>query len=116
MYFRGARKTAGDVSLSDAIDTDREGNSLSLMDIISVDDDMLENLSSREMCGQLKHHMEQCLTPREQRILIMRYGLDHEKPRPQREIAKMCGISRSYVSRIEKKALEKLRQCFEDGE
>ena len=116
MYFRSAKKTAGDLSLSDAIDTDREGNSLSLMDVISVEDDMYENVSSQEICGQLRAYMKECLTEREQTVLSLRYGLSGQQPLPQREIAKKCGISRSYVSRIEKKALEKLRQRFEEAE
>ena len=116
MYFRSSKKTAGDLSLSDAIDTDREGNSLSLMDVISVEDDMYENVSSQEICGQLRAYMRECLTEREQTVLSLRYGLSGLQPLPQREIAKKCGISRSYVSRIEKKALEKLRQRFEEAE
>lgn len=116
MYFRSAKKTAGDLSLSDAIDTDKEGNSLSLMDVISVEDDMYENVSSREICAQLRGYMKECLTEREQTVLNLRYGLGGKQPLPQREIAKQCGISRSYVSRIEKKALEKLKQRFDEAE
>jgi RNA polymerase sporulation-specific sigma factor len=114
MYFRSLKKTAGDLSLSDSIDTDKDGNSLSLMEVISVEDDMLDNLSSRETCAQLFKYINEALTRREAEIITMRYGLDNQPPKTQREIAAICGISRSYVSRIEKKALEKLRKCFEE--
>ncbi|SHI19225.1 RNA polymerase sporulation-specific sigma factor [Sporobacter termitidis DSM 10068] len=115
MYFRSLKKTAGDLSLSDSIDTDKDGNSLSLMEVISVEDDMLDNLSARETCGQLCQYIGETLSDREAEIITMRYGLDNSTPKTQREIAAICGISRSYVSRIEKKALEKLRKCFEDS-
>jgi RNA polymerase sporulation-specific sigma factor len=116
MYFRSLKKTAGDLSLSDSIDTDKDGNSLSLMEVISVEDDMLDNLSARETCTQLCSYIREVLTGREAEIIAMRYGLDNISPKTQREIAAICGISRSYVSRIEKKALEKLRKCFEDSD
>lgn len=114
MYFRSTRKCAGELSLSDSIDTDKEGNSLSLMDTISVPDNMLEDLSNEEMCTQVREYIERVLTDREREIIYMRYGLGGIKSLTQREIAEKCGISRSYVSRIEKKALEKLRKCFEE--
>ncbi len=116
MHFRSQKKSAGDVSLSDSIDTDKDGNSLSLMDVISVDDDMLENLSSRETTKRLREYIQKRLTAREKLIIDMRYGLDGKKPKTQRETAEVCGISRSYVSRIEKKALEKLQKCFEEDD
>jgi RNA polymerase sporulation-specific sigma factor len=114
MYFRGMKKTAGDLSLSESIDVDGDGNSLSLMDIISQDDDMLENISTQETFRNLRRYVDTELTPREAEIVKMRYGLEGAPPRTQREVAQSCGISRSYVSRIEKKALEKLRTAFED--
>ncbi|MCL2401580.1 MAG: RNA polymerase sporulation sigma factor SigK [Oscillospiraceae bacterium] len=114
MHFRSLKKTAGDLSLSDSIDTDREGNSLSLMDIISSPDDMFENLSAHETKVRLKQYLSEALTKREAEIIFMRYGLNNEKPLTQREVAEICDISRSYVSRIEKKALGKLRKCFEE--
>lgn len=114
MYFRSLKKSAGDVSLSDSIDTDKEGNTLSLMDVISVEDDMLEDISARETCTRLRAYMKECLTARETEIIALRYGLDGRPRRAQREIAQMCGISRSYVSRIEKRAIEKLRGRFGD--
>jgi RNA polymerase sporulation-specific sigma factor len=116
MHFRSQKKTAGDVSLSDSIDSDGEGNSLSLMDIISVPDDMLDNISARETRERLAKYVAEGLTEREAEIIFMRYGLGGRRPETQREIAQKCGISRSYVSRIEKKALEKLRKCFEDAD
>ena len=97
MYFRSQRKYQGDVSLSDSIDSDREGNSLSLMDVISVDDDMLETLDTRDSCAKVRQCVEHCLSEREAKVISLRYGLDGEGPRTQREIATACGISRSYV-------------------
>ena len=98
MYFRSQRKYQGDVSLSDSIESDREGNALSLMDVISVDDDMLENLDTRDSCVKVRQCVRTCLTEREAKVVTLRYGLDGEAPRTQREIAAACGISRSYVS------------------
>lgn len=112
MYFRSIKKSAGDLSLSDSIDTDKEGNSLSLMDVIYVEDDMLENVAKSEFSSLIKKHIN-ALSPREREIIALRYGLDGKPPKPQREVAQLCGISRSYVSRIEKRALEKLRAMLE---
>jgi RNA polymerase sporulation-specific sigma factor len=112
MHFRSLKKSAGDLSLSDSIDTDKDGNTLSLMDIISVEDDMLESISSSETLRQLHAYIGEVLTEREREIMTMRYGLFCKRPLTQREVAAACGISRSYVSRIEKKALEKLRAEF----
>lgn len=113
MYFRSRRKLQGEVSLSDTLDNDQEGNNLSLMDVIRVDDTMLEDLDVKEACKKVRSSVERCLTPREAKIISMRYGLKGAEPLTQREIAARCGISRSYVSRIEKKALEKLREELE---
>ena len=99
MHFRAQKKLAGTVSLSDALDSDPEGNSLSLMDVIRVDDDMLEVLDAKDSCDRVRTCVETCLDEREREIIIMRYGLDDKPPRPQREIAAIRGISRSYVSR-----------------
>ena len=114
MYFRGIKKSASDLSLSDSIDVDGDGNSLSIMDIISQDDDMLETISAQETFEKLRYLVDSVLTDREANIVRMRYGLDGLPPRTQREVALVCKISRSYVSRIEKKALEKLREAFEE--
>ena len=113
MHFRSQKKLQGEVSLSDTLDGDGDGNSLSLMDVISVDDDMLENLDARESCIQVRQYVERCLSDREKMIITMRYGLNNQPPKTQREIAAQSGISRSYVSRIEKKALKKLKDAFE---
>ena len=114
MYFRSRRKLQGEVSLSDTLDNDAEGNNLSLMDVIRVDDTMLEDLDIKESCKKVRSAVDRCLTPREAMIINLRYGLDGKPPLTQREIAAKCGISRSYVSRIEKKALEKLRKELDE--
>ena len=103
------------MKMENNIDSDREGNALSLMDVISVEDDMLENLDARDSCAKVRRCVEHCLTEREAKVISLRYGLDGEGPRTQREIASSCGISRSYVSRLEKKALGKLREAMEKG-
>ena len=115
MHFRSQKKLQGEVSLSDALDSDQEGNSLSLMDVISVDDTMLEVLDARDSCIKVRKIVDECLHPREAMVIRMRYGLDMQAPKTQREIAAQCDISRSYVSRIEKKALEKLKEKMEEG-
>ena len=116
MYFRSLRKGAQDVSLSDCIETGRDGNALSLLDTICSEEDLFEELSTRELHGQLRALVERILTPREKLVVTLRYGLDGNAPLTQREIAAQCGISRSYVSRIEKKAIEKLRAALQaDG-
>ena len=114
MHFRGRKKSGGDVSLSDAIDTDRDGTALTLIDLISVEDDMLDKISARETRERLLRYVGESLTEREAEIIEHRYGLRGKRPLTQREVAATSGISRSYVSRIEKKALEKLRERFED--
>ncbi len=113
MHFRSLRKMQGDISLSEALDGGDEGGALSLMDVIAVDDNMLEDLSTKDSCKRVRQCLGRCLSSREQGIIAMRYGLDEQPPRTQREVATHCGISRSYVSRIEKKALEKLRKEFD---
>ena len=109
MHFRAQRKSAQDVSLSDYIETGGDGAALSLMDVVSEDTDLLEQVSAQETVHQLRRVMHHCLTEQERRVLAMRYGLDGQPPKRQREVAQACGISRSYISRIEKRALEKLR-------
>ena len=115
MYFRAQRKTQGEVSLSDSLDGEGEGGSLSLMDTIRVDDTLLEDLDARDACVQVRRCVQTCLDERERQIITLRYGLDGRPPLAQREIAAQCGISRSYVSRIEKKALKKLEEGMEKG-
>ena len=91
------KKLAGEVSLADSLDGDDDGSSLSLMDVIAVDDNMLEELDTRDACRKVRHCVATCLTDRERSIITLRYGLDDRPPRTQREIASRCGISRSYV-------------------
>ncbi len=113
MYFRAARKSAGDVSLSETIETDGDGGSLCLMDVVCLEEDMLEKISQSELSQLVNKLVSELLDVRESEIIRLRYGLDGQNPKTQREVAAMCSISRSYVSRIEKKALEKLRDGFE---
>lgn len=113
MYFRAQRKSAQDVSLSDYIDTGADGAPLELMDVISEDRDMLEELTAREAEALVRRAVEKCLTEQERQVIRLRYGLEGEEPLRQRQVAERTGISRSYVSRIEKRALEKLRAELE---
>ena len=112
MYFRGQRKSAGDVSLSELIETGKDGTALSLMDVICADDDLFEQMADKEIYARLYQTIDACLDPRERDVIILRYGLGNREPLAQREIAALCGISRSYVSRIEKKALQKLEKAL----
>ena len=114
MYFRSQRKSAGDVSLSDALDNDGEGG-LSIQDVLYEEDDILERLALKEDSRRLRRLVATELDRREQEIVSLRYGLDGKSALPQREVAARLGISRSYVSRLEKKALEKLRKGMENG-
>ena len=113
MYFRSQKKSAQDVSLSDYIETGVDGAPLALMDVVAEDGDLLEQVCSREQAQQLRRAVESCLTEQEKQVIVLRYGLDGQTPRRQREVAQLTGISRSYVSRIEKRALGKLRQAME---
>ena len=113
MHFRSMRKSAQDVSLSDYIETGTDGAALSLMDVVAEDCDLLEQVSTREQVTALRRAVECCLTEQERQVIVLRYGLGGAVPMRQREVAQITGISRSYVSRIEKKALEKLRSALE---
>ena len=113
MHFRATRKLQGEISLSDTLENDPEGNALSLMDVISVDDTMLEDLDAKESGAKVRRCVATCLTEREAEVIRLRYGLDGGEPLAQREVAARYNISRSYVSRIEKKAVEKLRAALE---
>lgn len=112
MYLRKTRKLAGEVSLSETLDTDGDGSNLSILDLIRVDDDMLEELDTRDACRKVRLCVERVLDERERKVIVGRYGLDGNPPLTQREIAAQCGISRSYISRIEKKALKKLEEAM----
>ncbi len=113
MHFRNAKKAAQDISLNEAIDTDKDGNPLTLLDIMSVDDNILDNLDTKLNSKKLGQFISEELEPREKKIILMRYGLGGEEPMTQKKVAKVLNISRSYVSRIETKALKKLRRRFE---
>lgn len=109
MYFRGQKKSAGDISLSEYIETGKDGTSLSVQDVVASDEDLFEDLARREEAQKLHRAIDECLTEREREVVRLRYGLGGQPPRKQQLVAEQLGISRSYVSRIEKKALEKLR-------
>ena len=113
MHFRGLRKSAQDVSLSDTIETGADGAPLELMDVISEDTDLLEQISTRQSVAALRNAVENVLDDQERQVIVLRYGLADGASRRQREVAQITGISRSYVSRIEKRALEKLRQAID---
>ena len=114
MYLRKTRRIAGEVSLSEALENDDDSNGLSLMDVIRVDDNMLEELENRDTCLRVRRCVETALDDRERGIVIQRYGLDGKPPRTQREVAAGCDISRSYVSRLEKQALKKLKKALDE--
>ena len=113
MYFRSQKKSAQDVSLSDYIETGADGAPLALMDVVSEDSDLLEQVSGKETAQILRRAVAEKLTEQERQVVTLRYGLDGRPPLRQREVADKTGISRSYVSRIEKRALEKLRSVLE---
>ena len=115
MYFRSQKKSSQDVSLSDIIETGADGAALSLMDVVSDDLDLMERVSNRQLLEKLCKAVDTVLSVQERQVIIARYGLGSGCPLRQREVAKLTGISRSYVSRIEKKALEKLRQVLDPG-
>ncbi len=101
------------MSLSDYIETGNDGTALSLMDVVSQDEDVMETVSNRELAGQVALAVKNCLTEQERQVITLRYGLQGQEPMRQRQVADRVGISRSYVSRIEKKALEKLKKALE---
>ena len=116
MYFRSKKKVSREISLYEPIGTDKEGNQIQLMDVVeSQDKDIVEQLELKRKIKKLYELMPQVLNEREKKILSMRYGLEGKKPVTQREIAGQMKISRSYVSRIEKSALEKLRLSVIEG-
>lgn len=113
MFFRSAKKSTRDVYLDEPVDIDKDGNSMSLMDIIAEDDNMVDRIDTMIKSRQLYGFVENSLDDREREIILYRYGLYGKKPLTQREVAEKLDISRSYVSRIEKKALEKLKNEYE---
>ena len=114
MFFRGAKKTAQNSSRNEPIDTDKDGNTLTLLDTMSTDDNILEDIDLRMKTRRLYDVLGRVLSPREREIIVLRYGLSGQRPLVQREVAKRLHISRSYISRLEKRALEKLRAQFGD--
>ena len=112
MYFRQTKKTSAEVSINETIDIDKDGNPLTYLDIISVEDTTCEDIELEMHIRRLRELVDRVLVGREKEIIILRYGLMGYEPKTQREVAKHLKISRSYVSRIEKKALEALRENF----
>ena len=112
MYFRAQKKQQNEVSINDTIDVDKDGNPLTYLDVISVDENIADEIDLKIHTSRLKELVNEVLDKREQQIVRLRYGLEGYKPMTQREVATYLGISRSYVSRIEKRALEKLRDSF----
>ncbi len=115
MFFRAQKKTSCEVSINEAIDTDRDGNPLTYIDIIKVDDTIADDISDRWQIARALAYIKEQLTDRERQIIILRYGLNNKPPVTQREVAQRLGISRSYVSRIEKNILERMER-FLHGE
>ncbi|MCR5663882.1 MAG: RNA polymerase sporulation sigma factor SigK [Oscillospiraceae bacterium] len=112
MYFRSRRKASADVSLSEALEGDEDGN-LSMMDVLASDDDLADSIGDRELCRSLRTLVTKTLSEREATIVKLRYGLGGGEALTQKQTADRIGVSRSYVSRLEKKALEKLREALE---
>ena len=113
MNFRAARKSSGEVHMDEPVDTDKDGNSLTLMDLLDDGTDIHEQVDMLIRSRQLYRFLGKCLDKREMEIIIFRYGLYGNIPHTQNETAEKLGISRSYVSRLEKKAIEKLRKMYE---
>lgn len=115
MHFRSAKKSSQDISLNETIDTDKDGNPLTLLDIMSVDDNIIDELDFKLNSKKLGQFINEELNEREKKIIILRYGLNGKEPMTQKNVAKLLNISRSYVSRIETKALKLLRKRFENS-
>lgn len=113
MYFRSQKKLTTEVSINETIDTDRDGNPLTYGDIISSEDNIAEQIDRKIKCERAFEYIKNRLGERERRIIVMRYGLDGKRPLTQREVAERLGISRSYVSRIEKSILTELREYID---
>ena len=114
MHFRAMKKTAGDVSLSDSLEYDGEGGSLALIEVLCQEDEALERVGNHELLQELRRQVDALPEARQTEIIRLRYGLGGEEPLTQRETAVRLGISRSYVSRLEKKALDSLQKKFAD--
>lgn len=115
MYFRSRKRTKNEVSLYEPIGTDKEGNQIHLLDVVENEQrDIVEDVASRQLIEKIHKGMKKALTPREYMIICRRFGLYGQKEATQREIAKEIGISRSYVSRIEKRALNKMKKVISE--
>lgn len=114
MFFRSKKRAGIEISINDTIEVDKDGNSLTYLDIISTDEAIERDLDLKICTERLHRFVESALSAREKEIIVLRYGLEGYQPKTQREVAKHLAISRSYVSRIEKRALEKLKACFGD--
>ena len=112
MYFRAGKKSANDVHFSDPIDTDKDGNALTLMDVVADDVNISDDIDKKMKIERMRVLLESVLDDREREILKLRYGLETEEELTQKQVASILGISRSYVSRIEKSALQKLRRML----
>ena len=112
MFFRSKKKSANEVSINDTIDIDKDGNPLTYLDIIGVDDSIVDNVEMKMHIERIRELVDTVLSEREKDIIVLRYGLKGYQPRTRREVAKHLKISRSYVSRIEKRALEALKSSF----
>lgn len=112
MHFRSQKKLSAEVSINETIDVDRDGNPLTYIDVVCSEEDIAEEIDRKITTDKMLHCIDQLLSPREKQILMMRYGLGGIRARTQREIAQSLGISRSYVSRIEKSALATLKDAL----
>ena len=110
MYFRAQKKLACEVSINETIDMDKEGNPLTYIDVIAVDDTIAEDIDRKIHISKAIEYVDTLLSERERTVIILRYGLGNCRARTQREVADLLGISRSYVSRIEKSALDKIKE------
>ena len=115
MHFRSQKKLASEISLNETIDVDRDGNPLTYIDVISCDESLSTEIERKITSDRALRYVKSLLDERERQIIVMRYGLNGRRPMTQREIAEILRISRSYVSRIEKSALEKLKAAFDGG-
>ena len=116
MYFRNLKKTSQEMSFNEPIDVDNEGNPLTLIDIIAVDDTIIDDIDYKNKLRKSIEIINNIKSKRDRKIIIMRYGLDGNIPKTQREVAKELNISRSYVSRIEKRIIETIRNEFTEQE
>ncbi len=114
MHLRTQKKNAQDISMSEPIDSDSEGNPLTFSDVVYIDDTIADDIDTNEKTQIIYEYISKMKNKAEQQIIILRYGLYNTKPLTQREVAQRLGISRSYVSRIEKRVLEKMRKMFEE--